>query len=204
MKMADFKYMYTGNFVEINGKKIYQIVADKDFMALYGPVKKGELGGFVASMALSQEGNCWVDKCSIVEKGCYINGDAVIAGKSHLSGNVTVRNKAFVFNSTLKSTDKNDISIYGDARVMQSTIEGGANLSACARIELSKINGFIEMTDNAEIFSSDFDIPKGKISMVNEQRCALKKVEGFGPWGMTDNIKVKGLIEYKRDNLLER
>ena len=55
--MKNGKYELTDITIEFEGRKLYRIIALKDFF----DVKKGDIGGYVQSEDnLSQEGDCWV------------------------------------------------------------------------------------------------------------------------------------------------
>lgn len=55
--MNNKKYELTDITIEFEGRKLYRIIALKDFF----DVKKGDIGGYVQSEDnLSQEGDCWV------------------------------------------------------------------------------------------------------------------------------------------------
>ena len=84
------KYELTKNFIEHNGKKLYQIKALKNF----GYVRAGDLGGYIEKESnLSQEGNCWVfvnakayDEAKVYDDA-YVRGYAEVCGNSKIRGN---------------------------------------------------------------------------------------------------------------------
>ena len=93
------KYKITDNEKVIRGRKLYQIVATKDF----GDVKAGELGGWIESEKnLSQEGNCWVAENArvygeaVVKQDAIVDGDAKVFGNAIICGSAIVRGKAQV------------------------------------------------------------------------------------------------------------
>src|SRR4030067_221040 len=70
---------------------LFQIIANRDF----GSIKKGTIGGFIASEKnLSQGGNAWV------------YGNAQVSGDAQVSGNAWVYGDAQVYG---------DARVYGDA-----------------------------------------------------------------------------------------
>ena len=87
------KYELTDETKIINGKKLYRIMALKDF----DTVRKGDLGGFVQNEDnLSHEGNCWVydDACvfdrATVDDNAKIFGNARIYHKACVFGNAEI------------------------------------------------------------------------------------------------------------------
>ena len=109
-------------FVTIEGKKLYRIIAIKDF----GKVKAGALGGYVESESnLSQEDNCWIDDEAKVFNGARVEGNATLIEEASVSGDVVVTE---------------DVFIEGDAVVNNTTgkcitLGGRLHLAAGALIE---------------------------------------------------------------------
>ena len=92
---------------------LYKIKALKDF----ADVKKGDVGGYVEYESnLSQEGDCW------------IYDEAVVAGKSIVKEDATVRDSAVVVDSNIygraivqQSSEIIDSDIYGRANIAYKT-----------------------------------------------------------------------------------
>ena len=200
MNKNGLKFIYDTQSITRGGKELYRIIAFRDIQTIGPTIKKGQIGGYVRPGTLSQDGNCWVCEGSIVEEGVYITGDALVSGRSTLKGDVYLANTAFVNRATLTATEGRRIALCAAAKVVNSEITGGANLSGDAFIIGSAIDGFVEMQDDAEIRASKIKVPKGhKISFVNDQKCELKDVEGKGPWTNQDNMKITSLDLYTRE-----
>lgn len=107
--------------VESNGLR--RVIALKDF----GIVKKGDVGGFVASERnLSQEGKAWVsDNARVfgnarVSDNARVYGDAGVFGNAWVSDNARVSDNAKVFGNARVSDNARvfgDAWVSGDARV---------------------------------------------------------------------------------------
>jgi len=81
------KYELTKNFIEHNGKKLYQIKALKNF----GYVRAGDLGGYIEKESnLSQEGNCWVFVNAKAYDNAEVYGNAYVRGYAQVSGNYKI------------------------------------------------------------------------------------------------------------------
>ena len=98
------KYRLTDKTKTVNGVKLYQIQALKDF----GNVKAGDLGGWIQrERNLSQEGDCWV----------YDN--AQVFGNAQVSDNARVYDNAWVYDNA---------QVFGDAEVSDMWYGGGAKV----------------------------------------------------------------------------
>ena len=87
------KYELTKNFIEHNGKKLYQIKALKNF----GYVRAGDLGGYIEKESnLSQEGYCWVYDEAKVYGYAKVYDNAEVSGNAEVYGNAYVRGYAQV------------------------------------------------------------------------------------------------------------
>lgn len=79
LEKPDRKYEFTGNKIIRYGFVAYQIVVVKDF----GPVKKGDIGGWIESEAnLSHEGNCWISENIRLVGNTNVSGDVQISGSA--------------------------------------------------------------------------------------------------------------------------
>ena len=71
----------------VNGETLYRICALKSF----GNVKRGDLGGYVASYRnLDQLGDAWVYGDAQVSGNARVCGDAWVYGDAQVSGNARV------------------------------------------------------------------------------------------------------------------
>ncbi len=133
--------------VVVNLKKvnIYRIKALKTFKneATGITIKKGEVGGWITEKALSQEGNSWVDKGSVVvgePNQVCVSGDAYVAN-SVIHGNVIVHGNAVVSNSELQTFDKFYSEICDHSRVIGSFIIGNTKVAGKAQLGNCRIIG---------------------------------------------------------------
>lgn len=135
------KYKLTDEFIIIDGKKLYQIEALKDFFI----VKKGDRGGFIESEDnLSQYGNCWI----------YIK--AVVYGNSQVYGNAEVYEKAEVYDSAKiygNSKVYGDAVVYGNAKVYENAVVYG----------YAKVYENTEVCDNAVVYGDSLVYGNAKI-----------------------------------------
>lgn len=91
--MEEKKYEITEKFTFIQHKVVHRIRALKDF----GPVKKGEYGGYVESEAnLSQKGNCWIFDEAIAFENAKVEENAIISDDSVIRDNVKIKGHAGV------------------------------------------------------------------------------------------------------------
>lgn len=82
-----------GKEKEIFGKKMYQIVAVKDFR----DVKAGDCGGYIESEKnLSQDGLCWVYPDAIVCDHAIVTGNAVVCDSATVKDFATVQDNAVI------------------------------------------------------------------------------------------------------------
>lgn len=84
----------TKDCIEHRGRKLYRIIALKDF----ADVKEGQMGGFVEKEEnLSQSGNAWVYCDAKVFDNAIVSGNAMICGAAEVYGNALVRDEAHVY-----------------------------------------------------------------------------------------------------------
>ena len=89
----------------IFGKKLFQIVALKDF----GNISKGELGGYVEKEEnISVSGDAWVYGNARVSGDARVYGDASVCGEARVYGSARVSGNAWVYG---------EARVYGSARV---------------------------------------------------------------------------------------
>ena len=73
--------------ISVDGKTLYRICALKSF----GSVKRGDLGGYVASYRnLDQLGDAWVSGDARVYGGARVYGDARVSGDAQVSGQMDI------------------------------------------------------------------------------------------------------------------
>lgn len=105
------KYKFTDESIEFEGRKLFRIVALRDF----GVIKCGDLGGFVECFDnLSQYGNAWVCDNAKVFGDAMVCGNAWVYNDATVCGNATVYDDAAVCgNATVCGNAK----VYGNAKL---------------------------------------------------------------------------------------
>lgn len=99
------KYRLTSETISYDGHMLHRIQCVNSFFASHfnKTITEGELGGFVESDAnLSQEGECWVDKDSMVYGNAEICGNAFITHNSVIHGNALIRRNVCVMEANIK------------------------------------------------------------------------------------------------------
>lgn len=129
------KYVVTKESLMVNGKALYRIKALRNF----GDVKKGDLGGYVASEKnLSHDGICWIYDNAKVFEDEYVYGKAKVRESAEVSGHAKVFGSAEIAGYA---------NIFGYARVC-----GYAKVYGCASVSGSaSVSEFAEVYDNAKV-----------------------------------------------------
>lgn len=138
------KYQFTGQSICFAGKKLYRIIAVKDF----GNVKAGTLGGFIETEKnLSQEGDCWA------------------FSDSKIFGNAVVKDDARIFN---EAVIRDNASIEGNARIEDySEIFGNAVVTDFVRvIRNARIGGDAKVYGKFDVDAHDVEILSNKHFLV--------------------------------------
>lgn len=137
-EIVKYKLLENEN-IENDGRKLYRIVATKDF----GDVHEGDKGGFIESCDnLSQEGNAWV----------YDNAQ-VCGSTARVFDDAQVRDNAEVYNA----------EVYDDAKVFDNAsvfcgaqVFGNARVSQNAEVfDLAQVYDNAEVYDNAKVYGAD-------------------------------------------------
>lgn len=110
--------------IDYNGSHIYAIKALRNF----DNVKKGDIGGFIEKEEnLSHDGNCWVDRGSIVADNAFVSENAIVGSHSYVGGNARIFGNAIV---NCFSTVTDDASVSGDVCVTdRACIDCNADVS---------------------------------------------------------------------------
>lgn len=120
------KYELTKDKLEINGITHYRIRALRDIHTIDGDVKRGELGGYVASHEnLLNSGDCWVFPDAIVTDQAVVKHSAIVKGNAIIAGMASIENKSIVQGSAIvcaNATIKNRSIIGGTAEIGGSII----------------------------------------------------------------------------------
>ena len=122
----DKKYeLRTNDTITIHGKTHYRIRALKDFKNEKGSyyVKKGELGGYVASENnLSHEGTAWVADDALVTDDALIEGHALVKDNAQVKDNALVTDGAKVTGYALI---KDNAKVKGSATIKDNALLKG-------------------------------------------------------------------------------
>lgn len=114
---------------------LYRIRATRNF----GSVRKGDLGGFVASEEnLSHYGNCWVYDDAVVKDSARITGHAkvrhkaIVCGHARICGRARVTDNAMVYGHAFvsgRAVIEDRAQVYDHARVRESAhVHGSARV----------------------------------------------------------------------------
>lgn len=160
---------------ELNGDILYRIIAIRSF----GEVKKGTIGGFIASEKnLSQKGTCWVhDDAKVANKGkvfedAQIYNGVKVINNGKVYGNAKIRNGVLIDNNvrvygnadiTGLSLITHNVRIYGNAKIVNTLLYNETRVFDNAylngyRVHIggkSKIYGNAKVTGETEIKNSN-------------------------------------------------
>lgn len=83
--------------IESDREGLYRIKALRDFCNDVTEIKKGDIGGYVASEDnLSHEGNCWLFDDATVYDKAYVSGNAFVCGNVQIYGHALVTDNTFI------------------------------------------------------------------------------------------------------------
>ena len=156
------KYCLTDNTIYITGNRLYQIKALKDF----GKVKKGDLGGYIASEDnLSQTGNCWVFQNAMV------SGNAKVLENAEIRGNVSMYDNSMVSGNSI--CDGN-IYLCDNCRITGYAVVNGNSIMIKNN---AIIGGYSQIlsTDKSSIVGGDVIIGEN-ITIVN---CGIRREKDY-------------------------
>ena len=164
-----------------DGKTFYKIRALKPFSFYYRNkfyiVKKGEDGGWVSSESnLSQKGNCWIDKDSVVADNARVEDNALVFD-SRICGNVIIKDFAIIKNNSFLAQN---VLIEKKAIVDKSDIFNNALVTDNAYIYLSKIVNNVEVYGYSKVYNCEL---LGSL-WIEDSELNKKKLSG--------NKKIKG------------
>lgn len=173
----DKKYeLLTDDTITFCGKNLYRIRALKDFKKEKGSyyVKKGELGGYVASEKnLSHEGTAWVTDKALVTDNALVTDDALIEDNTLVKDNAKVTDNALVKDNakvTGNALIKDNAKVTGSAIIKDNAlvkgdclVTGNASVGDDAQV---KDNAYVighSIVAHSSIVESDALIKDGKI-----------------------------------------
>lgn len=156
------KYCLTDNTIYIAGNRLYQIKSLKDF----GKVKKGDLGGYIASEDnLSQTGNCWVFQ------NATVSGNAKVLENAEIRGNVSMYDNSMVSGNSI--CDGN-IYLCDNCRITGYAVVNGNSIMIKNN---AIIGGYSQIlsTDKSSIVGGDVIIGEN-ITIVN---CGIRREKDY-------------------------
>ena len=202
------KYKLTDESINFKNRKLYRIIALKDF----SDVKKDDLGGYVENeYNLSQEGDCWIYDNAKVFDNAEVYDNAEVACNAEVYDYAEVYDNAKIFD---------DAKVYGEVKVYDNTKVYGnaivydhAEISGHAKVynnaiisdnaEVSgyaQVFGYAKVYDYAEIY--DYAVVYG-----NVQVCEDAKIFGdakiYGNALINRNYKITGKVIDRFDDILE-
>ena len=169
--------------------KIYRIISKINFPTQRETVVEGTKGGYCALGTLSEQGNCWVDKFSVVGPDCFV-ADGAYVERSLLAHDCTISGRSLVFDSQI--IPKAKAALAEKSKVLKSKIKGDLNLKEEASIVASTVNGNLKMESNSQLLRCDIKTEK-MISVVGNKRVVDAKIEGFGTIGISESISIEPL-----------
>ena len=110
IKIDEKKYSLTEETIDLEGKTLYRIKAEKSF----SDVAIGDLGGFVETENnLSQQGNSWLYNDAKVFENAKVIDNAKVLSNAKIFGNAIVRDNAII-NDEVEISGKVDVSKDGE------------------------------------------------------------------------------------------
>lgn len=139
--------------------KLAEIEGETNFRALvcvtaFDDIKAGQVGGLIGSdVKLQDGGNWWVDLAATVDGYSSISGNVRVKNSafvkdSDLSGEVIVRDHAYVSDSKLSGKT----TICDRVSVVSSDVSGHVHILGSATVKFSQLSRFVMVKDNAYVF----------------------------------------------------
>lgn len=171
---------------EIKGSELYEIVALKDF----GNVRKGDVGGFVSGYQnLSQRGNSWIEKDSVVKGNAKVIENAFISQNSIIEGNAIIGENVIIRNSEVK----NNAKVLGNHTIVKNSfIENDAVVNVIGVISDSKIKDHVFLNGGVDISKSEIE---GYVKTTSTINLDLKNST------LKDFVKLSGTIRIEDSEL---
>ncbi len=206
MANKKFSLVMTATRQGPNGEKLYRIKANKTFDAPHafatptGTIKKGDLGGWVESLAnLSQDGTCWVAEDAVVCGKALVRDDAVARGNSIVMDRATLRDDS---NIAMNAVIQDDARMYHSAQVGstarvsgQACIQDTATVAGSAEVrEEAVVTGHACVTGHALVEGS---ASVGGQSVVIDHGIVRGIARLEGSSRVTDNAVLSGSVLVK-------
>ena len=153
--------------IESDKEGLYRIKALRDFCNDVTKIKKGDIGGYVASEDnLSHEGNCWLFDDTMVYDKAQVSGNAYVCGNAQIYGHALVTDNTFIGDNArifdhavidVRGYVCGHASIYGHANVRAhvhawAEVYDHASVFNCAFIGgYAKVYGYAEISDNTVV-----------------------------------------------------
>lgn len=157
-------------------KVLYRIASLRAIDNPHENVKKGELGGYIARGALSQEGNSWVSTNSKVCFGSYVTDDGYVFNST--LRNVTISGKAAVVDSNFESPEGEMSNITDNSLVIKSDVKGSVSLEKSARLDSCKVVGNLKMKGSSTLINCT--IKSKYLETRGIEKVVDRKIEGEG------------------------
>jgi carbonic anhydrase/acetyltransferase-like protein (isoleucine patch superfamily) len=164
-----------GDTIRRGGQKLYRIKAVKSF----GSVKKGDLGGYIATEEnLSQEGAAWVYGDAQVYGRAWVYGNAMVFGDAQVWGNAQVYVNARVYGNAKvygNARVSGDAEVYGNARVSgdaevygNAWVYGDAQVWGNAQVYgNAKVYGNARVSGDAEVYDNTLNVCNDELYQYN-------------------------------------
>lgn len=176
------KYEIVGNdYIRDNdGTKLYRIRALRDIYTPSGVVKRGELGGYVASEAnLTKYSDAWIFDNSIVRDNAVVRGHAVLRHSSVVCDNALISGKAKLLNSYVCG----NATVIGSPKLVDCFVNQNAVVGGQALLFKSSVTGDTSLFSTQDLCSVTLDKCIGRPYKPQEERPVTKYLmlpEGVG------------------------
>ena len=176
------KYEIVGNMCirDNDGTKLYRIRALRDIDTVMGVVKRGDLGGYVASEAnLTKFSDAWIFDDSVVRDNAVVRGGAVVRHSSVICDNALIGGKAKLLNSYVCG----NATVIGSGRMVDCFVNQNAVVGAQTMLFKSSVTGNATVFSPQDLTQVTVEDCVGRMFKPNEERPVTKYLmipEGAG------------------------
>ena len=168
--MTQKYYLDANTTTTVDGKTLYQIVANHNITTIAGNVTAGDVGGYIQNEGVNLHHNdevkvgnvtytSWISAGKVMENAqitggavvgsatAVVRGDAVVDGLCNLTGSVTIKDKALIMGTADVGEDASifeNASVYGNASVSGTTTLFGS----------AKVYGNANLSDSVTVFGN--------------------------------------------------